>query len=97
MPAAALERVGLLKSGERLAVMLDVQNPTDPNAVALRTVDGERLMIGYAPRYMAYEFARLTISDRKFSDRKFDFCERAREEPGVEGFSSPPPPKVTGK
>jgi hypothetical protein len=61
LPAAAVERAALLKPQEKLAIMLDPQNPVDPHAVALRTVDGERFMIGYAPRYMAYEFARLTF------------------------------------
>ena len=61
MPDVAVERAGLLKPGEKLAIMLDLQNPKDPHAVALRTIEGDRLMLGYAPRYMAYEFARLTI------------------------------------
>ena len=60
VPAAALERIGRLHAGEQLAIMFDVQNPADPNAVALRTVEGERFIIGYVPRYMAYEFGRLT-------------------------------------
>ena len=59
VPAAALERVGMLRAGEPLAIMFDVQNPADPDAVALRTVEGERFVIGYVPRYMAYEFGRL--------------------------------------
>jgi len=60
VPAAALDRVAALKAGERLAIMFDPQNPMDENAVALRTVDGDRFMIGYVPRYLAFEFGRLT-------------------------------------
>jgi HIRAN domain len=60
VPAAALERIGMLQSGEQLGILFDVQNPVDPHAVALRTMEGERYLIGYVPRYLAYEFGRLT-------------------------------------
>ena len=71
MPNAAVNRASLLKSGDKLAIMLDLQNAADPNAVALRTVDGERFMIGYAPRYMAYEFGRLA-SECSFAEVMVD-------------------------
>lgn len=67
VPAAALDRVAALKAGERLAIMFDAQNPMDKNAVALRTADGDRFMIGYVPRYLAFEFGRLA--------RECDFAE----------------------
>ena len=54
MPAAAVERIGALKEGEALKLMLDVQNDYDPNAVAVRT-ESERTQIGYMPRYLAHD------------------------------------------
>lgn len=54
MPAAAAERVSKLNRGDRLALMLDLQNPHDPHAVAVRPMaDSDRLMLGYVPRYLA--------------------------------------------
>src|SRR5205823_4974974 len=37
VPPAALERVGRLRPGENLALMLDTSSPFDPLAVAVRT------------------------------------------------------------
>lgn len=54
MPSAALDRIASLSEGEPLKLMPDLQNDADPNAVALRT-DRERTMIGYVPRYLAYD------------------------------------------
>jgi hypothetical protein len=60
MHPAAVERAGRLKPGGRLALMPDIQNPHDPYAVALRTTDDrDRLLIGYAPRYLARDFTTL--------------------------------------
>lgn len=59
MPDATRERVLQLREGERLYPMLDLCNPADPNAVALRTAEGDRLMLGYAPRYLAQDFRKL--------------------------------------
>lgn len=60
MPAAAQERIAQLKSGEALGLMLDILNPHDPYAVAVRTSDPiGRLMIGYVPRYLAQDAWRL--------------------------------------
>lgn len=54
MPVAAQERIVRLQPGEKLGLMLDMQNPYDPNAVAVRTTDViGRLLIGYVPRYLA--------------------------------------------
>jgi hypothetical protein len=55
MPEAAKARVLNLKEGERLYPMWDGCNPTDSCAVALRTVAGDRMLVGYVPRYLAYD------------------------------------------
>jgi hypothetical protein len=55
MPDSAKERVESLKEGDALYLMLDVMNETDFSAVALRTVEGERFMLGYVPRYLAQD------------------------------------------
>jgi hypothetical protein len=47
-----------LKQGDALYPMLDVLNPFDAQAVALRTAD-PAMMIGYTPRYLARDVARL--------------------------------------
>jgi hypothetical protein len=52
MPPSAVERISRLAVGEKLKLMLDLQNESDPQAVAVRT-EAERTQIGYVPRYMA--------------------------------------------
>lgn len=58
MNPASIRRIGGLKPEERLYLMLDVQNPHDGNAVAIRT-DDDRTMLGYVPRYLAAEASEL--------------------------------------
>jgi hypothetical protein len=58
MPEAAKERVKLLESDEPLFPLLDVCNPADGHAVALRA-ENERVMLGYVPRYLAQDFWKL--------------------------------------
>jgi HIRAN domain-containing protein len=53
MPPSAHERINRLEVGEQLYLMADFFNKSDSNAVALRTGEGERFMIGYVPRYLA--------------------------------------------
>ena len=55
MPETARERVLALREDEPLLPVLDICNTADPNAVALRTTEGEQLMIGYVPRYLAHD------------------------------------------
>ena len=55
MPETAKARVLALHDNEPLCPMLDICNPADPNAVALRTADGDRVMLGYVPRYLAHD------------------------------------------
>jgi hypothetical protein len=59
MPEAAKARALALQKDEPLYPMLDLCNPTDRNAVALRTVNGDRLMLGYVPRYLAHDVWKL--------------------------------------
>ena len=54
MPQDAVERANSLGPGDRLLVMHDFQNPSDPLALALRTAEGTQRdmhLIGYCPRY----------------------------------------------
>lgn len=50
------ERANELKVGQRLYLMLDVQNEYDPHALVLRTKEPVTLA-GYAPRYYSGEFS----------------------------------------
>jgi hypothetical protein len=60
MPATARERIARLQSGELLGLMVDISNPYDRDAVAVRTCDVEdRFMIGYVPRYLAREVRQI--------------------------------------
>lgn len=61
LPDAVVERIGKLEEGERLKLMLDVQNEYDPHAVVVRT-EVERMLIGYVPRYLAYDVWELVES-----------------------------------
>src|SRR6266540_2683039 len=67
---SAIERVNRLVRGERLALMLDFQNPHDSNAVAVRTLDqADWRAIGYVPRYLAYDVRLLAHEcDPNFMD-----------------------------
>ena len=58
MAPAAIERISRLSAGEKLKIMLDVQNEHDAYAVAVRT-ESERLQIGFVPRYLAYDVHHL--------------------------------------
>ncbi len=58
MNTASIQRIESLRPDDRLYLMLDLQNPYDENAVALRT-DTDRAMLGYVPRYLAAEVVDL--------------------------------------
>ena len=68
LPKEAQTRVAELRQGDPLYPLLDVQNPVDPNAVALRT-DDPPTMIGYCPRYRAQDFRHLISEDSDSSAR----------------------------
>ncbi len=62
-PSSAVSRIAKLQAGEKLGLMPDINNPYDSNAVAVRTMDvGERFMVGYVPRYLAYDVRELCLS-----------------------------------
>lgn len=51
-------RIAELKPGERLYLARDLQNPSDPDAVLMRT--GEPVsLVGYCPRFYSAEFSEL--------------------------------------
>lgn len=54
LPQSAVERASQLTENEQLKLMLDLQNEHDPQAVAVRT-EVDRALIGYVPRYLAYD------------------------------------------
>ena len=58
LPDVALHRIARLQVGERLKLMLDVQNDHDENAVAVRT-EVDRMLIGHFPRYLAHDVWQL--------------------------------------
>jgi hypothetical protein len=61
MPHPTAEaRIARLTVGEQLFVMLDLQNPVDPKAIAVRTADN--VLIGYLPAYLATDLLRLQES-----------------------------------
>lgn len=56
LPESSIERANSLHPGERLLLLHDLQNPTDCDALMLRTgADQERdeHIVGYCPRYLA--------------------------------------------
>jgi hypothetical protein len=62
MPEPSADRALTLKQGEKLLAMRDIQNPSDPDAIALRTAetfDRDMYLIGYCPRYLRADFIRL--------------------------------------
>ncbi len=60
MPEPSIQRIARLQPDETLRLMLDISNPYDRLAVAVRTED--RFMIGYVPRYLAREVQMLCVT-----------------------------------
>jgi hypothetical protein len=58
LPEATQHRVFALQSGDRLYPMMDIQNPFDFDAVALRTPDPSTL-VGYLPRHLTTDLKKL--------------------------------------
>lgn len=58
MPTYAIERVNNFHQGEKLFLMLDIQNPFDSSAIALRT-DDPATIIGFCPRFLTNDFKNL--------------------------------------
>lgn len=69
MAQVAVERAGRLEAGERLCVMLDLENDFDRDAMALRAADRESpLLLGYLPRYLSGELVRLMRTTHRTPD-----------------------------
>ncbi len=63
MQKNVMELCSAFKAGERLLPLLDVQNPVDQNAVAIRGVDPAAL-VGYVPTFYAMDFRQLLSQPR---------------------------------
>lgn len=61
LPEESIERVAKLTPGQRLYLMLDVQNEKDEDAIAVRTEDPASIA-GYCPRYLARDFRRVILN-----------------------------------
>ena len=61
LPEYAINRVNNLKTGEKLFLMRDIQNPHHSLAIALRTND-PIIIIGYCPRYLSDDFNHIIDS-----------------------------------
>jgi len=59
------EAIAALRPGDRLLTMSDFENPHDCHAVALRTSDKSRQLLGYCPGYIAYNFRELLMHPAK--------------------------------
>ena len=62
MTSAAIARAETLEAGETLLVMPDIQNPTEPNALMVRTAErfpGDLSLLGYFPQYLLDDLAHL--------------------------------------
>lgn len=66
LPKDALEVIENLEQGTQLFLLLDVQNPHDPFALALRT-EKPVCIVGYVPKYFAEDFSKLLKSSSKDS------------------------------
>jgi hypothetical protein len=65
IPKTTVERLNRLQTGQMLYLMLDIQNPYDSNAIALRTSD-PTMLAGYCPRYLSPDVRKLiTLNGQK--------------------------------
>ena len=63
LPAPTVGRINRLRPGDRLGLLPDINNPVDPDAVAVRTTDeAENYLIGCVPRYLACDVRKLCLS-----------------------------------
>lgn len=67
MPEAARERVESLNVGDRLYLLYDFQNPSDPSALAIRSPEqshGDMHLLGYCPRYLFGDSFAVLVTDQ---------------------------------
>ena len=63
MTPQAIERVNALQTGDTLSLMIDVNNPVDGKAIAVRSSDpSANHILGYVPRYLAGDLLELCLS-----------------------------------
>lgn len=62
-----------LKAGDRLLPLLDVQNPVDQNAVAVRCAE-PAVLIGYVPTFYAADIRRLLSDSMLAADARLTVC-----------------------
>ena len=60
LPEPARKRIDRLQRDEQLGLLLDIHNPVDRSAVAVRTMT-EHYLIGYVPRYLAEDVRSLCL------------------------------------
>lgn len=66
LPASSIDRINRLNPEDQLKLMVDFQNPFDPNALSLRTDDTARTeendlhILGYVPTYFVEDIHKLT-------------------------------------
>lgn len=63
MHQSAMESLDEIDSGSKLLALLDIQNPADGNAVALRT-EKEPILLGYVPTFYASDVRRILLDER---------------------------------
>jgi hypothetical protein len=69
-----------VEAGFNIAPLLDVQNPVDPNAVALKSPDGT-IIIGYIPAFYAADFRALLQNPELAKDAKITVVRNNRDAP----------------
>ncbi len=65
LPKESIDRIRRLGKDERLLIVLDFQNPHDPQALMLRTNDtfpGDRYFVGFCPRYLLDDAFAILLS-----------------------------------
>ena len=62
LPSSYINRLNDLGEGEKLYIMVDIQNKFDPHALVLRTEDPIEI-VGYVPRFFSFDFNSLIKSN----------------------------------
>jgi len=65
LPDSTQDRILRMQPGDRLRLMLDLQNPHDRHAVAVRTEE-DITLIGYLPRYLAQAVWRIATAIEEY-------------------------------
>jgi len=71
MTPESINRANRLQTGERLLVAHDFQNPSDPNALILRTAElepGDMHLVGFCPRYLFADTFDSMVKDHRLPE-----------------------------